>query len=128
MPLAWWSNQDSIWRPINPLTSLLLWRTYECFHPRENVPFPIIWPSDELLQSAKRYASDLRGIIPDQARHIWLTNEGALSSTAHAIDTVVAAVVYPIFPNISRTDKPHDPTGASESKMAPIDIIRESSM
>ncbi|KAH6912507.1 hypothetical protein BKA70DRAFT_1422082 [Coprinopsis sp. MPI-PUGE-AT-0042] len=114
IPHAWWGEGELSTLVINPLTALRYWRRYCSKNLGANTPVPIIWPSKTLLSLWERYCEALDEVKDPQAAHVYIVYEGGVAQTAEAVDCVVKAALYPIFPNLHRTDKPHDPYAVAD--------------
>ncbi|KAH6885671.1 hypothetical protein BKA70DRAFT_1444874 [Coprinopsis sp. MPI-PUGE-AT-0042] len=114
VPHAWWHEREPATPPLNPLSALQYWREYQSKRINVNAPIPVIWPLKHLLSLWESYCDALDEVKEPQGTHIQLVYEGGVAKTAELVDCVVKAALYPLFPNLHRTDKPHDPCAVAD--------------
>jgi hypothetical protein len=100
MPHAWWVKGASDMPPIDPLKALHLW--YEYLSHADDPLQKIIWPSKPLLEQWREYSKALQDVLVPQSIHSLHVYEGAIEQTAHSIDSMNKAMLYPIHPKYHR--------------------------
>ncbi|KAH6907257.1 hypothetical protein BKA70DRAFT_1428229 [Coprinopsis sp. MPI-PUGE-AT-0042] len=108
MDHAWWENED-VCEDINPLAAIYLWYDFTSRNVNLAAPLSVIWPSEKFLQLWEGCNEQLEEVTEAEGTQVGLLFRGGIRESAKAVDVIIRAAMYPLFPKFHRPENPADP-------------------